>query len=128
MIDIKKFQKYISLSLIVGVVTVGILFSMFMSFKTFDYYQSKSNQWFESLPKQTILAVKLNTHKFNPVQNTKVFGIMKNLFFDQDLINEFINSKKPITLLFFEYNSNLISGVITQQPPVSYTHLRAHET
>lgn len=94
---------------------IGAIAIIFMSLQTVKYYQSKSNQWFDFLPSQTILAVKLNTHSHQQVQNTKVFGILKDLHFEQDLIDEFINSQKPITLVLLDNNNQLASGVIVSQ-------------
>ena len=91
---------------------IGAIAVIFMSLQTVKYYQSKSNQWFDFLPSKTILAVKLNTHSHQQVQNTKVFGILKDLHFEQDLIDEFINSQKPMTLVLLESNNQVASGVM----------------
>ena len=93
----------------------GIVIASIMSIQTLKYYQSKPNQWFGNLPASTILAVKLNPYHFDAVQNTKIFGVLQQLNFDPNLIDEFIYYKKPITLLLSDSEKGMVSSVITNQ-------------
>jgi len=112
LINFKQFKSLLSFNFISLVVFIGSLAVIFISFHTISYYHSKSHQWFDKLPSQTVLAVKLNAHTYKPVQNTKLLSILKDFSFDQSLIDEFINFRGPLTFLLFNHEQKLVSGVI----------------
>lgn len=112
LIVIKKIKNIFTFPVVSLAVLLSLICLVFMSFNTLRYYQAKNNQWFDFLPSQTVFAVKLNTHSYQPVQNTKLFGVFRDLNFDQSLIDEFIHTKQPISLVFLNNDGQVNSGVV----------------